>query len=96
MNSSLSHDLALNRTALENPPAFAWRDCIPTDTPLLPSIVLLAPQGETRFDLAEIADTLGRAVTNVHLARGESAAIFTPESRTFVGRIVKEIAANLL
>ena len=96
MNSSLSPDLALNRTAPENPPAFAWRDCIPTDTPLLPSIVLLTPQGETRFNLAEIADTLGRAVTNVHLARGESATIFTPESRAFVGRIVKAIATQLL
>jgi ribonucleoside-diphosphate reductase alpha chain len=99
MNSSHANDLALNRTALtpgETPPTFAWRDCIPTDTPLLPSIVLLAPQGETRFDLAEIADILGRAVTNVHLARGEDTAISTPESRTFVGRIVKEIAANLL
>ena len=99
MNSPLSNDPSLNRPALtptENTPHFAWRDCIPTDTPLLPSIVLLSPKGETRFDLAEIADTLGRAVASVHLARGETANIFTPESRTFVGRIVKEIAANLL
>ncbi len=96
MNSLLSPELAPNRTALETPPAFAWRDCIPTDTPLLPSIVLLTPQGETRFNLAEVADTLGRAVTNVHLARGESAQVPTAESRAFVGRIVKAIAAQLL
>lgn len=97
MNPSLSHDLALKRTthSAGNKPAFAWRDAVPSDTPLLPEIVLLAPQGETRFDLSEIADTLGKALTNVHLARGETANIFTSETRAFVGRIVKEVAANL-
>jgi len=97
MNPSLSHDLALKRAthSADNKPAFAWRDAVLSDTPLLPSIVLLAPQGETRFDLGEIADTLGKAITNVHLARGETANIFTAETRAFVGRIVKEVAANL-
>ncbi len=97
MNPTLSHDLALKRAthSADNKPAFAWRDAVPADTPLLPEIVLLAPQGETRFDLGEIADTLGKALTNVHLARGETANIFTAETRAFVGRIVKEVAANL-
>jgi ribonucleoside-diphosphate reductase alpha chain len=98
MNPSLQHDLALKRATHSSPdakPAYAWRDCVPSDTPLLPSIILLAPQGETRFDLAEIADTLGQALTNVHLARGETNNIFTAETRGFVGRIVKEVAANL-
>jgi ribonucleoside-diphosphate reductase alpha chain len=97
MNPTLSHDLALKRAthSADNKPAFAWRDAVPADTPLLPEIVLLAPQGETRFDLGEIADTLGKALTNVHLARGETANIFTADTRAFVGRIVKEVAANL-
>ena len=98
MNPSLSHDLALKRAThspVEHKPNFAWADAVTNDTPLLPEIILLAPQGETPFDLAEIADTLGRAVTNVHLARGETTNIFTTETRTFVGRIVKEVAANL-
>jgi ribonucleoside-diphosphate reductase alpha chain len=98
MNPSLAHDLALKRATQSSPdsrPNFAWRECVPTDAPLLPEILLLAPQGETRFDLAEIADTLGKAVTNVHLARGEKGAIFTPETRAFVARIIREVAANL-
>ncbi|CAM2929263.1 ribonucleoside-diphosphate reductase subunit alpha [Rariglobus hedericola] len=97
MNPSLSHDLALKRTthSSDNKPAYAWRDAVLSDTPLLPEIVLLAPQGETKFDLGEIADTLGKALTNVHLARGETANIFTADTRAFVGRIVKEVAANL-
>lgn len=97
MNPSLSHDLALKRAthSADSKPAYAWRDAVTSDTPLLPEIVLLAPQGETKFDLGEIADTLGKALTNVHLARGETANIFTAETRAFVGRIVKEVAANL-
>ncbi len=97
MNPSLAHDLAL-KAANQNTadrPNFAWRECVPTDTPLLPTIKLIAPQGETEFDLAEVAETLGNAVTNVHLARGEKGNIFTPETRGFVGNIVKEVAANL-
>ncbi len=98
MNPSLSHDLALKRathTPVEHKPNHPWREAVPSDTPLLPEIILLAPQGETRFDLGEIADTIGKAVTNVHLARGETGNIYTAEARTFVGRIVKEVAGNL-
>ncbi|MCF3651048.1 ribonucleoside-diphosphate reductase subunit alpha [Synoicihabitans lomoniglobus] len=98
MNPSLAHDLALKaatHTPFGERPNFAWRECVPSDAALLPTIKLLAPQGETTFDLAEIAETLGNAVTNVHMARGEKGNIFTPESRAFVGTIVKEVAATL-
>ncbi|MCC5022183.1 MAG: ribonucleoside-diphosphate reductase subunit alpha [Candidatus Synoicihabitans palmerolidicus] len=97
MNPSLAHDLALKAATHtpEDRPNFAWRECVPIDAPLLPSIKLLAPQGETDFDRAEVAETLGNAVTNVHMARGEKGNIFTPETRGFVGKIVKEVAANL-
>ena len=98
MNPSLAHDLALKaatHTPFSDRPNYAWRECVPSDTPLLPSITLLAPTGETSFDIGEIAETIGNAVTNVHLARGEKGNIFTPESKQFVGKIIKEVAANL-
>ena len=98
MNPALQHDLALKKathTPRDQKPAYAWRDCIPTDAPLLPEITLLAPHGETRFDLGEIADTLGHALVNVHLARGDQGNVFTGESRAFVGRITKEVASSL-
>jgi ribonucleoside-diphosphate reductase alpha chain len=98
MNPVLQQDLALKKathTPRDQKPAYAWRDCIPADVALLPEITLLAPHGETRFDLGEIADSLGQALVNVHLARGESGNVFSPESKTFVGRIVKEVAAAL-
>jgi ribonucleoside-diphosphate reductase alpha chain len=98
MNPVLQQDLALKKathTPRDQKPAYAWRDCIPADVALLPEITLLAPHGETRFDLGEIADTLGQALVNVHLARGESGNVFTADSRAFVARIVKEVAASL-
>ena len=98
MNPVLQHDLALKKathTPRDQKPAYAWRDCVPADAAMLPEITLLAPLGETRFDLAEIADSLGQALVNVHLARGEQGNVYTPESRAFVGRVVKEVAAAL-
>ncbi|TAG27768.1 MAG: ribonucleoside-diphosphate reductase subunit alpha [Verrucomicrobia bacterium] len=98
MNSVLRHDLALKKathTPRDQKPAYAWRDCLPADAPMLPEIILLAPHGETRFDLGEIADSLGQALLNVHLARGDHGNVYTSDSRAFVGRIVKEVAAQL-
>ncbi len=98
MNPNLEQDLALkkaSRTSAETHPAFAWRDCVPADLAALPQITLLVPQGESAFDLAEVADTLGKAVTTVRLAAGESGDIFNDTTRGFVSRIVREIATNL-
>ncbi len=98
MNSLLQQDLALKRAThipFENTPVYAWRDCVPANVAALPEITLLVPQGEAAFDLAEIADTLGKAVTNVHRAKGDTGDIFNPTTREFVGRIVSEVASNL-
>ncbi len=97
MNPSLAHDLALKRT-IQTPkdqkPQFAWRDLVPADAPLVPETVVLTPRGEERFDLGEVADTIGKALTHVLLARAET-NIFTDGNRAFVARIVREVAGNL-
>jgi ribonucleoside-diphosphate reductase alpha chain len=94
---SLAHDLALKRTVhvpVEQKPHYAWRDVLAGEDIPLPSIVLLCPHGEERFVLAEVADTLGKALTNVSLARGDE-AIFTDANRAWILRICRELAANL-
>jgi ribonucleoside-diphosphate reductase alpha chain len=96
-NPSLAHDLALKRTVhtpVEQKPHYAWRDVLANDTIELPAITLLCPHGEERFVLAEVADTLGKALTNVHLARGEK-DIFTEANRAWVARLCREVAGNL-
>ena len=94
---SLAHDLALKRTVhvpVEQKPHYAWRDILAGEDIPLPPIVLLCPHGEERFVLAEVADTLGKALTNVSLARGDQ-DIFTDTNRAWVVRICRELATNL-
>jgi ribonucleoside-diphosphate reductase alpha chain len=94
---TLAHDLALKRTVhtpIEQKPHYAWRDVIAGEAIELPPIVLICPHGEERFVLSEVADTLGKALTNVHLAKGEK-EIFTPANRAWIVSICREVAANL-
>ena len=94
---SLAQDLALKRTVhtpIEQKPHYAWRDLLAAEGIEVPHVILLCPHGEERFVLAEVADTLGKALTNVHLARGEK-DIFTEANRTWVTRICREVAGNL-
>ena len=96
-NHSLAHDLALKRTVqapVDQKPHYAWRDVLSGETVVVPPVVLLCPHGEEKFVLAEVADTLGKALTNVALAKGEK-DIFTDANRAWVARICREVTANL-
>ena len=96
-NPSLAHDLALKRTVhtpIDQKPHYAWRDVIATEVIELPHVILLCPHGEERFVIAEVADTLGKALTNVCLARGEK-DIFNDTNRAWLVRICREVAGNL-
>jgi ribonucleoside-diphosphate reductase alpha chain len=96
-NIPLAHDLALKRTVhspIEQKPVFAWRDVITATEIPLPPIVLLCPHGEERFDMTEVADTLGKALTNVCISQGEK-DIFTDKNRAWVARICSELGGNL-
>src|SRR6478672_2157248 len=94
---SVAHDLALKRTVhtpVEQKPHYAWRDVLAGETIELPAVVLVCPHGDERFVLAEVADTLGKAFTNVQLSKGEK-DIFTDTNRAWVANICREVAANL-
>ena len=95
--NNLEHDLALKRTVhtpVEQKPHYAWRDVLAGETVQLPHVILLCPHGEEKFVLSEVADTLGKALTNVALAKGEK-NIFNDTNRAWVARICRELAANL-
>src|SRR5690606_11912629 len=96
-NPSLAHDLALKRTVhtpVEQKPHYAWRDVLAGQPVEVPPVILLCPHGEERFALSEVADTLGKALTNVHLAQGGK-EICTEANRAWVAGICREVAANL-
>ncbi|HVU36397.1 MAG TPA: ribonucleoside-diphosphate reductase subunit alpha [Opitutaceae bacterium] len=97
MTPSLATDLALKRTVhtpLEQKPHYAWRDILATESIELPPVILVCPHGDERFVMSEVADTLGKALTNVSLAKGEK-DIFTDANRAWVVAICRELAANL-
>src|SRR4051812_38569953 len=94
---SVTRDLDLKRivhTPVEQKPHYAWRDVLAGHAIDLPPIVLLCPHGEERFVLAEVADTLGKAFTNVQLSKGEK-DIFNDTNRAWLLNICREVAANL-
>ncbi len=97
-NTPLAHDLALKRTVhapTEQKPIYAWRDVIAAVEISLPPIVLLCPHGEERFDMTEVADTLGKALTNVLISQGEK-DIFNDKNRAWVSQICRELGGNLV
>src|SRR5471032_2903675 len=96
-NIPLARDLALKRTVhapVDQKPIYAWRDVIAPIEIALPPIVLLCPHGEERFDMTEVADTLGKAFTNVCISKGDK-EIFTDTNRAWVAQICRELAGNL-
>ena len=96
-NPTLAHDLALKRTVhtpVDQKPHYAWRDVLASESIVIPPVILLCPHGEERFDISEVADTLGKALTNVCLARGEK-DIFNDTNREWVARICREVTSNL-
>ena len=96
-HSSLEHDLALKRfasTPKDQKPNYPWRDTVRDRQPRLPDVQVLCPQGPEPFDLGEIAETIGKSLTTLLLARGER-DIFTADHKTFVARIADEVAGNL-
>ena len=96
-HSSLEQDLALKRFASapkDRKPNYPWRDAVRERQPALPDVQVLCPQGPEPFDLGEIADTVGKSLTTLLLARGET-SIFTEDHKRFVARIAEEVAGNL-
>jgi|GEM_PF-978743 len=97
LHSSLEQDLALKRLASapkDRKPNYPWREAVRDVQSALPDVQVLCPQGPEPFDLGEIADTVGKSLTTLLLARGES-AIFTEEHKRFVAGIAEEVAGNL-
>jgi ribonucleoside-diphosphate reductase alpha chain len=99
----VEQDLALKRFSSipsDQKPRFNWRtvvDCsrpaeLPSTEPL--SIVVRTEHGERSFDIAEIADTVGNALTNLLLSRQES-DIFTEKNQRFVATISHEVEERL-
>ncbi|MBL9215026.1 MAG: ribonucleoside-diphosphate reductase subunit alpha [Opitutaceae bacterium] len=94
---SISQDLALKKlsvTPQDQKPNYNWRDILRDEEVPVPEVQVLCPHGEERFDLSEVADTVGRSLVNLLLAKGEK-DIFNDKNRRFVADVTREVALNL-
>jgi len=98
---SLEEDIALKRlvtTPREQKPDFAWREALgdsTSETPL-PEITVLRTGGlESVLSMADVADEVGHALTDLLLAREEE-DIFNEENRIFVANVSHSLASRLI
>ncbi|MGA1205301.1 MAG: ribonucleoside-diphosphate reductase subunit alpha [Opitutales bacterium] len=103
-HTAYDEDLALKRftrSAGETHPRFDWRGVIKDDTlfpaDMIPSTVKIkAGDGITDFDLAEIAETVGHALTNLILSRDEEETdIYNDKNCQFVAAVARTVATRL-
>ena len=95
-NSSVHQDLALKKfagTPQDQKPNYNWRDVLHEEVNV-PEVEVLCPHGSERFDLSEVADTVGKSLANLMLARGEK-DIFNEKNQAFVAGVTREVAQNL-
>ncbi len=94
---AFDEDLELKRftsTPKEDKPRFDWRGVINEDRLNRPEIKVEAAGEERAFDLAEIAETIGTALTDLLLSRQEE-EIFTEMNRQFVAKIAESVGEVL-
>ena len=98
---SLEEDLALKRlatTPLDQKPGFAWREALGDSSfeTALPAVTVTRSTGEEKqFNLADVADEIGSALTDLLLSREEK-DIFNEENRSFVANVAHSVATHLL
>ena len=94
---SFEEDLELKRFATipkEKKPRFDWRGVIEQGGLQRPEIKVAAEGQERDFDLAEIADTIGAALTDLLLSRQED-EIFTDKNQKFVATVAESVGRVL-
>ena len=98
INAHLEEDLALKRLITvpkDQKPSFNWRGVIPESARMQERIRVVCPHGEELFDLSEVVDTVGRALTNVLLSREEK-ELFTEANQRWVEKVARQVCTQLL
>ena len=77
---------------------FNWRDSLETEHRApIPEIIVIRAAGEVEFSLADVADTIGEALTDLLLSRKEQEdRIYNDENRNFVTGVAFSVAKSLM
>ena len=99
-NISLEEDLALKNVVVRprsEKPDFAWREQLGSTPQSVPHIIVTSGEQESELSLADVADTIGGALTDLLLARqAKEDTIFNEENRHFVSGVVSRVADSLM
>ena len=95
---SFDEDRALKRLVTmprDQKPDFSWREAIPTPSHPLQGIIVTRHNGEEEsFNLSDVADEIGEALTDLLLSREEK-NIFNEQNRGFVANVAHSVALSL-
>lgn len=95
----IEQDMQLQRyaaTPQEKKPRYNWADVAKAlDETLERGLIVQAGDRRVNFDIGEIADTVGNAVTDLALSRDEE-DIFNEENRRLVARISRSVTKELV
>ncbi len=97
---TLEEDLALKRVAAtpkDQRPRFDWGQVVATEPVPTPDIQIDVGGQACAFSPAEVADTIGGALTNLLLSRQETRheAIFSDSNRRFVAAMARAVCTSL-
>jgi ribonucleoside-diphosphate reductase alpha chain len=101
---TLQEDIALKQVIANRHGADAscerynWRESLATEySNPIPEIIVTRPSGERQFLLADVADTIGEALTDLLLSRSElEERIYNDENRSFVTAVAFNVAKSLM
>ncbi len=101
---TLEEDIALKQVIASrhsneaDPHRFNWRESLATEHRVsIPEIIVTRGAGEEEFSLADVADTIGEALTDLLLSREEQEErIFNDENRNFVTGVAFSVAKSLM
>ncbi|GHC03893.1 ribonucleoside-diphosphate reductase subunit alpha [Cerasicoccus arenae] len=95
-NYTFDEDIALKRivaTPAEQKQRFNWREVV-LEGNSHPEVKIELAGEEREFELAEVAEIIGNALTDLMLSREEN-DIFTDKNQTFVAQVAKEVGENI-
>ncbi|MDX2082177.1 MAG: ribonucleoside-diphosphate reductase subunit alpha [Terrimicrobiaceae bacterium] len=95
---TLDEDIALKRlvtTPREQKPGFDWPSAVDAEIVSHADIIISRGGEERAFNLADVADEIGAALTDLLLSRDEK-DIFNEENRGFVANVAHSVATRLL
>lgn len=99
-NLSLEEDQALKNVVIRpssEKPDFDWREQLGSVAPSVPQVIVTQGELESELSLADVADTIGKALTDLLLARkAKEDSIFNEENRHFVSGIAHLVADSLM